>query len=359
MSEGILRHSRWDALLIALSFVHAGALVAMPSIAFVAIGLWWNSNTVAHYFIHLPFFRSSACNRLYSVYLTLLLGFPQSVWKQRHLAHHSGRSVRVRIDVQLVIEAVLLCCAAIFQLTRSPEFFLRVYLPGYAAGLGLCFMHGYFEHANGTRSNYGYFYNAAFFNDGYHVEHHCRPTQHWTRLRQHPAGYARTSGWPAVLRWIEVINLENLERLVVRSPALQKFMLRTHEGALRRVLLRLPPITTIKVVGGGMFPRTALLLQKLIPAADITIIDANPESIETARGFLDGSTKLVHEFFDPAHDTDADLIVIPLSFMGDRKSLYTNPPAKNVLVHDWIWANWHKGVVISPWLLKRVNLIQR
>ena len=88
--EGILRHSRWDALLIALSFVHGSVLFAAPSIPIVALGMWWNSNTVSHNFIHLPYFRSTAANRLYSFYLTLLLGYPQSLWRARHLAHHSG-----------------------------------------------------------------------------------------------------------------------------------------------------------------------------------------------------------------------------------------------------------------------------
>src|SRR6185295_1722079 len=96
MTEGILRHSRWDALLIGLSFMHGGLLLTAPSIPLIAVGLWWNSNTVSHNFIHLPFFRSAACNRLYSMYLTALLGFPQTLWRERHLAHHSGRAMRVR-----------------------------------------------------------------------------------------------------------------------------------------------------------------------------------------------------------------------------------------------------------------------
>ena len=52
MTERVLRHSKWDALLVALSFAHGGALFAVPSIPVIALGLWWNSNTVAHNFIH-------------------------------------------------------------------------------------------------------------------------------------------------------------------------------------------------------------------------------------------------------------------------------------------------------------------
>jgi len=39
-------------------------------------GIVVNSNTISHNFIHLPFFRSGGANRLYSFYLTLVLGFP-------------------------------------------------------------------------------------------------------------------------------------------------------------------------------------------------------------------------------------------------------------------------------------------
>ena len=108
-----------------------------------------------------------------------------------------------------------------------------------------------------------------------------------------------------------------------------------------------------------MFPRTAILLDKLLPGAEITIIDANAASIQAAKPFLSNRTKLVHEFFDRTRSTDADLIVIPLSFIGDRDDVYKNPPAPNVLVHDWIWAKRAGGVVISLCLPKRLNLIQR
>jgi hypothetical protein len=359
VSERVLRHSKWDALLIALSFAHGGVLFAVPSIPVIALGLWWNSNTVSHNFIHLPFFRSAAGNRLYSLYLTLLLGFPQSLWRERHLAHHSGNASRIRMTPAIAIETSLVFCLWAVLLTRSPQFFISIYLPGYAAGLTLCYIHGYFEHAHGTKSNYGFMYNAPFFNDGYHVEHHRKPTEHWTRLPGNVIGGANTSRWPAVLRWIETVNLETLEHFVLRSRLLQNILLRTHEQALRRLLPRLPQVRTVKIVGGGLFPRTAILLDKMLPGAEITIIDANAANIQAAKVFLSSRTKLVHDWFDSTYSTGADLIVIPLSFMGDRAALYKNPPGPAVLIHDWIWAKRAEGVVVSPWLLKRLNLIQR
>ena len=360
---GIFRYSRWDALLIALSFVHGSVLVAAPSIPIVALGLWWNSNTISHNFIHLPFFRSAPANRLYSFYLTVLLGYPHSLWRERHLAHHSGLAYRIRISSIVTAEAILVFSMWALLVEHSPKFFVGVYLPGYAAGLVLCHIHGYFEHARGTKSTYGILYNMPFFNDGYHVEHHSWPAEHWTRLPDHIVRGARRSHWPPVLRWIDAVDLEMLERLALRSSVIQKFLLTTHERALRKLLPKLPRVRTVQIVGGGMFPRTAILLQRLLPEAEITIVDANAESIRTAKAFITDDIKLAHEWFEPVHSVNTDLMVIPLSFIGDRDAVYKSPPATTVLIHDWIWAKrtrfCKKGVVVSPWLLKRLNLIQR
>ena len=56
----------------------------------IAIGVWWNSNTIAHNFIHRPFFRSRRFNALFSAYLSVLLGIPQVLWRDRHLAHFAA-----------------------------------------------------------------------------------------------------------------------------------------------------------------------------------------------------------------------------------------------------------------------------
>ena len=79
------------AVLIALSFAYAALLLSAPSIPLIAIGLWWTANTVAHNFIHTPFFRSRALNRAYSLFLSALMGVPQSLWRDRHLRHHAER----------------------------------------------------------------------------------------------------------------------------------------------------------------------------------------------------------------------------------------------------------------------------
>ena len=293
------RYSTSDLLFVALSLGHAALLLATPSIALIAIGMWWNANTIAHNFIHRPFFRQRFLNRLYSGYLSLLLGVPQTVWRDRHLAHHAGLTGRLRLRREVVTETALVAGLWAAIALAAPWFFVTVYLPGMALGLTLCQLQGFFEHAGGTTSHYGRVYNFLFFNDGYHVEHHARPGAHWTQLRCCAQTDARRSRWPPVLRWLDYlpISLESLERLVIRSPILQRFVLATHERAFRQVLADAGPIRDVLVVGGGLFPRTALVLRRLLPASSITIVDENAAHLALARRWLDPSITLLHERF--------------------------------------------------------------
>ena len=54
-----------------------------------------------------------------------------------------------------------------------------------------------------------------------------------------------------------------------------------------------------------------------------------------------------------------DLLVIPLSYLGDRAEVYERPPAAAVVVHDWIWRKRGVSRVVALLLLKRVNLVRR
>src|SRR5262245_28036536 len=80
---------RRDTIFVSLAIAHAAALLVMPSIPLIAIGLWWNGNTISHNFIHHPFYRTATANRTFSIFLSLILGVPQSLWRQRHLEHHA------------------------------------------------------------------------------------------------------------------------------------------------------------------------------------------------------------------------------------------------------------------------------
>jgi hypothetical protein len=355
---GILRYSRRDALLILLVVAHGAVLIGAPLAPIVALGLWWNSNTVSHNFIHKPFFRRRAWNRMFSCYLTLLLGVPQSFWQHRHLAHHAGRVWRWQLTPTILVESVLVLTLWSALLVWQPAFFATVYLPGYVGGLALCWLHGHYEHSRGTLSHYGRIYNRLFFNDGYHVEHHQNPQIHWSALPQAARTGTLASRWPAVLRWLELLSLENLERLVLRSKLLQWFVLKTHERAFRRLLPQLGVANRVAVVGGGLFPRTVLILRRLLPEAQLVVIDARAENIQTARSLIGEPIECICEWYDPSRHTGFDVVVIPLSFTGDREALYQQPSVPAIFLHDWIWRRRGTSAVVSLLLLKRLNLVR-
>ncbi len=287
--QSVWRFSRWDALLVALTVAHGVTLALWPAAPVIAVGVWWNANTIAHNFIHRPFFRSAAMNRLFSAALSVLLGIPQALWRDRHLAHHAGVPWRLRVSRQLAAETSLVAMLWAVLAWSHPHFFLLAYVPGYLIGLGLCAAQGYWEHAAGeATSHYGFLYNLLCFNDGFHVEHHADPAAHWTVLPGRISAGGQSSRWPALLRWLEVPPLEALERLVLRSPTLQQFVLRCHRRALRSLLEHAPPVRHAVIVGGGLYPRTALILRELLPSARLTIIDCNRRNLETARGLIEG-----------------------------------------------------------------------
>jgi len=160
-----------------------------------------------------------------------------------------------------------------------------------------------------------------------------------------------------------------LESLVLHSRVLRRFVMRVHQRALSDLIVQLPPVRRVAIVGGGLFPRTALILRSLVPDAEITIIDAKSANLDRARMWI-RSVSFLHAYYrsdtsgtsdsSEAFDTGAyDLVVIPLAFDGDREALYVRPPARAVIVHDWIWRKRGVSCVVSVALLKRVNLICR
>ncbi len=362
MPRGLLRHSGRDAWFVGLAAAQGALLLLAPSGPLIALGLWWNSNTIAHNAVHKPFFRSRALNRLFALYETILLGIPQSIWRGRHLAHHAGKEWRARLTTELAVELAVELALVLgvwgALLWLAPAFFLGSYVPGYAAGLALCWLHGHYEHARGTESHYGSLYNLLFFNDGFHIEHHERPGAHWSELPGLPRAASHGSVWPAVLRWLETPPLEVLERAVLRSRWLQRFVLVRHERAFRQLLPSLPCPSRVAIVGGALFPRTALILHRLLPGALLVVIDESRENIDRARLHLPAGAETVQGRFDPEIHRDFDLVVVPLSLNGSRAAFYVRPPAPAVLVHDWIWRRRGVGVKVSWLLLKRMNLVR-
>jgi hypothetical protein len=346
-----------DALLILLAIGHAALVLSFPYAPVIALGLWWNSNTIAHYFIHRPFFRAGALNVAFSMFLSVLLGVPQALWRERHLAHHAGRAWRFRLTTRLATEAFLILGLWSLLLFRNPRFFLITYLPAYGVGLLLCWLHGYYEHARGITSHYGTLYNLLFFNDGYHIEHHAHPAEHWTRLPRWTQSGASGSRWPAIFRWLDTSVLEMLERAVLHSRMLQRFVVWQHEEAFRRLLPRLADVKQVAIVGGGLFPRTLIVLQRLIPEARFTVIDQSAANIQRARSMVNGDATFIHDTYAPPFVEGMDLVVIPLSFVGDRKVIYQHPPARALVIHDWLWHKRGQSTIVSLFLLKRLNLV--
>lgn len=107
--RAVFRQSGKDALLVCAALVQACALLAafvwlaprgkagaLAAAAAFGIGICWCSNTVAHVHLHRPLFTVRGLNRALSVFLGLLIGVPQSIWRARHLWHHAGEPAERR-----------------------------------------------------------------------------------------------------------------------------------------------------------------------------------------------------------------------------------------------------------------------
>lgn len=165
--------------------------------------------------------------------------------------------------------------------------------------------------------------------------------------------------------------LAALERLALASPPLQRALVASHARAIARLLPALTcpegqPIDprrddwSIAVIGGGLFPRTALALARVWPAARVTLVDADADHLEQARRHLAARhlpATFVHATWDPHAPSAHDLVVLPLALVGDRDAAYLTPGPPR-LVHDWLWRR--RGVAGTPvawWLIKRINLV--
>jgi fatty acid desaturase len=248
----LFAHSRLDVLLVLLALVQLATLLygaltfgAVPRIQSLVVGLvsvfliCTNFQCIAHNFIHNPFFRSRRLNDAFSLFNSLLIGGPQSLYRFHHLHHHKynndapdpetgttrdvsstwrhsawpGREEgflsyallgyfrsdfgfllnearkrgRIR-GVSLEFAAVLGLVAAIGFL--NPLGLVCFYLPVWYFGNVAAQAENFLEHYGafpGDRktdsvSSYGTLYNLIWFNNGYHQEHHYRPQVHWARI---------------------------------------------------------------------------------------------------------------------------------------------------------------------------------
>lgn len=265
---GVFRHSAWDAVPAALALGHLAALlaffIAWPDLgwgwriagaAAYAFAIGWNQDSVAHNFIHNPFFASPTLNRLMEFVLTLENGAPQTMYRWVHMRHHAGNSDRPGADGETIdpisiyrygrdgrpeaawryvllgfwrddgpfevarqirarrpaearraLEEFWVLIAAYGALLLLRWDFVLTLAPFYYLGQSFSFLIAYYEHlgADAARphelgvSTYDPVYNWMFLNNGYHGEHHFRPKQHWTRMAAVRREMAAEGGPPVI-----------------------------------------------------------------------------------------------------------------------------------------------------------------
>jgi fatty acid desaturase len=149
--------------------------------------------------------------------LTRLCGVGRGETTLRGLAtrneqRRSAELAQVRYDRL----AQLAFTAALFALDW--RWALLCYLPAVAVAFTLVNIQNYYRHygarpesryANSV-SHYGRLYNRLTFNDGYHQEHHLRPTTHWRRMPAFAAGMRQ--------------QLDDAGRVVSPVPAMLGFL---------------------------------------------------------------------------------------------------------------------------------------
>jgi fatty acid desaturase len=245
----IWKHSPKDALLVAIA---VGQLVATTAwavafhrlslawnlVAFVVItyAFYYNPVVVTHNFLHTPFFRRRALNRVFSILNSANLFLPQVLYKYHHLIHHqyandaihngttldpsstyrygkhgkqepfvlycalslfrdggTGHAFREAMhhgqQKQFVMELVAIGVTAVVWIAIDWRWMLVAYVPTFYFGWFLALLENYFEHHRASNrdsrfadsvSYYGAVYNLLMFNEGYHQEHHLKPHLHWT-----------------------------------------------------------------------------------------------------------------------------------------------------------------------------------
>ncbi len=344
--------------------VHAAVMVAtlalpLPlAVGIIGVAMVWGSNTISHIHLHTPLFTDAAANRALTLYLTMALGVPQTLWRHRHLVHHARHAERVpSLDRGAVAMEVVVVGGVVGLLVFAGAFL--PWLLGIALGYALCALQGRMEHLAGVHdgwSTYDRWHNRLWFNDGHHAEHHRFPGVHWSELPSRRLADARTTRHGPLLRglaprpWL-LAWLERLTAIDVIGGA----VVRAHVRATAAVLAR-TEVQRVLIVGGGLFPRTAIVMHRLRPGAACVIVDADAGHLERARAELAArgiAAELRHGFWD-GDDAGADLVSLPLALRGMR--VEGRAPR---LVHAWIWerARGRPTAVVAWWLLKRVVLV--
>ena len=231
-------HLAFDVWLV-LGFENRPLWVSALLGCIYAISISWNINGISHNFIHTPYFKPRWMNYAFSLVESLAIGFSQTYYRWVHMRHHTGNSDRqdatgntidwlsiyrygkngqpenvwgytfksfFRDDMKALHNAIakrkpfdaawgrfelfafLAMVLAAFAYDWKAVFF---FVPFYYLGNCLSSLNGYYEHLGSNPdksiawgvSSYNRFYNWLWFGNGYHAEHHFRPSCHWTKIK--------------------------------------------------------------------------------------------------------------------------------------------------------------------------------
>src|ERR1700742_3488951 len=103
----LLAYSPWDIVPVLCGLAHFAFVLTFFAVFPIApwwvlvsmgftysISISWNINGISHNFLHNPYFRSHALNRIFSLIESLTMGFSQTFYEYVHQRHHMGKSVR-------------------------------------------------------------------------------------------------------------------------------------------------------------------------------------------------------------------------------------------------------------------------
>lgn len=240
LSKLSMKHSKADLILVLLLIMQISFLVLPLFISFSHFELFLliianvflmgtNYQCIAHNFIHIPFFRSSAINNVFSILNSIGIGLPQSMYRIHHLNHHrfnnhpdtdesstyrfgkNGKEENifkysllgvVRTDLaglykiagkQSILPTVEIAVLLIFfglYFYQDSYLALTYLAPSVIFGQIFAVWENYCEHHRAPLNDrkrdsvscYNPFYNLLWFNNGYHQEHHYSPQVHWTEV---------------------------------------------------------------------------------------------------------------------------------------------------------------------------------
>src|SRR5579884_2268220 len=115
----IFSATRWDAIPVIAGVLHCAyffalfflyphlPIWAMCILLFIySVSISWNINGISHNFIHTPYFRSHALNRLFSLMESITIGFSQVFYDVVHMQHHKGNMDRIDPNTGTTVDCI-------------------------------------------------------------------------------------------------------------------------------------------------------------------------------------------------------------------------------------------------------------